>query len=105
MENVSARFMSSRQAERQALFSLGDRRIGRVLLAMAQGESFGKTAKTIHSYMESILYTEKSRETVFPWDFIEAGPPREFLYEEYMRGKKGILTPPCRDGCTLCGIC
>ncbi len=44
------------------------------------------------------LKPPKEKEFVFPWDFIDTGITKEFLYKEWERALKGKTTPPCRLG-------
>ena len=46
---------------------------------------------------------ERDRDELFPWDFIDAGVSRSFLWNEYMRSKEFKVTPNCREGCAGCG--
>ncbi len=41
----------------------------------------------------------------FPWDHLDSGVDKAFLWDEYQNFKDEITTKDCRDGCTLCGIC
>ena len=52
------------------------------------------------------LFEARGQETIFPWDFIQTGVQRRYLWEEYQRGLTGASTPDCRQGdCQHCGIC
>ncbi len=48
-------------------------------------------------------YRERGKDEVFPWDFIDIGVTKEFLYREYERAGQEIVTPNCREKCTGCG--
>lgn len=41
----------------------------------------------------------------FPWDHLDSGVTKEFLWNEYKRYFQRIETRDCRSGCTLCGVC
>lgn len=48
----------------------------------------------------------RSKEEIFPWDFIDIGINREFLWQEYEMAQREKVTLDCRqDGCNHCGIC
>ena len=48
----------------------------------------------------------RDRDENFPWDFIDIGISREFLWQEYEMARQGKATLDCRqDGCNDCGIC
>ncbi|OGP88708.1 MAG: hypothetical protein A2157_18260 [Deltaproteobacteria bacterium RBG_16_47_11] len=49
---------------------------------------------------------KKTLEETFPWSFIETGIEPSFLWEEFQKGLKEELSPPCVVGdCHRCGIC
>lgn len=47
------------------------------------------------------------REAVLPWDGVDIGVRKEYLWEEYQRALSASLSPPCpRSGrCQRCGVC
>ena len=51
------------------------------------------------------FYTTRTREQdeIFPWDFIDIGVTRDFLYQEYENSLKETITPNCRAKCSNCG--
>ncbi len=46
---------------------------------------------------------ERGKDEVFPWDFIDIGVSRSFLYKEWERALSGTVTPNCREKCSGCG--
>ena len=56
--------------------------------------------------IDPLFYTlrERPKEEWFPWDFIDTGIRKEFLWEERMRSREGIVTPNCEQRCSGCGI-
>lgn len=51
------------------------------------------------------LMSEKHFKDEFPWDFINSGISKGFLWLEHLKALRGDLTVDCRNGCTGCGIC
>ena len=47
------------------------------------------------------------RDAVLPWDMVETGVRKTYLWEEYQRALDAALSPPCpvREGCRRCGVC
>lgn len=89
----------------QALLARGDRRVGDILLLAHQ---HGWTKALQKSPVNPDFFTLRARqpEELFPWDFIDHGLKKEYLWEEYQRALEGKETPPCRPQvCTRCGIC
>ena len=58
------------------------------------------------SGIDPYSYSHKSydSEIIFPWDHIDIGVTKQFLFQEYEKSKQGILTEDCRIRCTMCGI-
>ena len=46
---------------------------------------------------------ERKQEEILPWDFIDAGVTKAFLWREYNKGRQEEVTPNCRKGCAGCG--
>lgn len=100
----------------EGVFARGDRRVGKVLLdAYRHGCIFDSWSEYFHYdwWMEAFaendidpfFYTarERSREELLPWDFIDAGVTKDFLWREYERAQQELVTPNCREGCSGCG--
>ncbi len=51
------------------------------------------------------IMSAKSFKDPFPWDFVDSGISKGFLWSEHLKSIKERLTPDCRDGCTGCGVC
>ncbi len=48
-------------------------------------------------------YRERGRDEIFPWDFIDIGVSKKFMWREYENAKAGKVTPNCRMKCSGCG--
>jgi radical SAM family uncharacterized protein len=52
------------------------------------------------------LYREREQEEIFPWEHLDFGVERDFLYAEYRNALDGMTSPDCRGGqCLECGAC
>lgn len=49
------------------------------------------------------LTRERQKDEIFPWDFIDDGVSKEYLWTEWMRAKDGKVTKNCRMLCSGCG--
>ena len=101
----------------EACFSRGDRRIGRVLeRAVEKGclldgwsEQF-KFGKWMEAFADCGLdpewyaYRRRGKDEILPWDFIDAGVTKSFLWREKERAERAEVTPDCRKGCQGCGL-
>ncbi|KYO64767.1 TIGR03960 family B12-binding radical SAM protein [Thermovenabulum gondwanense] len=102
----------------EAVFSRGDRKLGEVLIkAHEKGCKFDGWNElfSFEKWMEAFkdakidpdFYALREREEkeFFPWEIIDPGIDREFLWEERKKAFRGEITPDCRfNRCNNCGI-
>ncbi|MGQ9919803.1 MAG: radical SAM protein, partial [Desulfobacca sp.] len=91
----------------QALLSRGDRRVADLLLRAQQANGDWALACR-HSPVNPDFFVmrPRPREELFPWDFIDHGVSKDYLWEEYQKALAGQQTPPCPPhGCRRCGVC
>ncbi len=101
----------------EACFARGDRRMGQVLLkAFEKGcildgwseqfkfdswlEAFRDCGLDYHFYANR----ERAKDEILPWDFIDCGVTRAFLWKEKERSERAETTKDCRLGCNGCGL-
>ncbi len=100
----------------EGVFARGDRRLSSLLLeAYKNGCIFDSWSEQFHSDawkkafgtlgIDMDFYTtrERNKEELLPWDFIDAGITKTFLWKEYEKGQTETVTPNCRKGCAGCG--
>lgn len=46
---------------------------------------------------------ERSKDEILPWDHIDIGVTKEFLFREYEKAKQEQITPNCMKQCSGCG--
>jgi hypothetical protein len=69
----------------QTLLSRGDRRVGRILLAVHQARGdWGKALRETNLNPDFYVYRKRDLDEIFPWDFIDHGVSKERLKEEYL---------------------
>lgn len=66
----------------QGLFALGDRRVSCIVEEMAREKS-DSTAKECAVDRDWYVLRQKNLQDVLPWDFIDAGIPKDKLWQEY----------------------
>ena len=101
----------------EGVFARGDRRLSKLIYdAYQKGCIFDAWSEHFKPELwdEAIeengidvsFYTtrERSEEEVFPWDFIDIGVTKKFLYREWQKAKEGEITKNCRMGCSGCGV-
>jgi len=101
----------------EAVMARGDRRIGQVMLtAWQNGARFDSWAEhfSLGRWMDAFTecgldpyfyaYRKRDRDEVLPWDHIDTGVSKAFLWSEYMKALNEETTPDCRLSCTGCGV-
>ena len=100
----------------EGAFARGDRRLSEVIkYAYEHGalfdawtetfkeepweEAFEKCGLSIDFY----AHRDRAKDEILPWDFIDIGVSRDYLYKEYERALNGIVTPNCKENCNGCG--
>ena len=100
----------------EGILARGDRRLSKVIKAVyddggifeAWGEYFNmeRWEKAMSDAgLEISFYTSRprSKDEFFPWDFIDCGLKRDFLWNEWERAQKALTTKNCREACAGCG--
>ncbi|MCK5552250.1 MAG: radical SAM protein, partial [Deltaproteobacteria bacterium] len=69
----------------QTLLSRGDRRVGRIILAVHyNGGNWQKAFKEMNLNPHFYVYREIALDEILPWDFIDHGISKDFLRREYL---------------------
>ena len=100
----------------EGFLARGDRKVGEVIYkAYKKGCMFDSWSEYFYynRWLEAMdeagvdpaFYTGRAREydEILPWDFIDAGVTKEFLWREYVQSQKETVTPNCRMQCSGCG--
>ena len=117
IKGVTFNYHESRTSFLEACFSRGDRRLGSVLLYAYQHGCMLDSWSECFQYdvwmqafeacgLDPAFYANRvrGRDEVFPWDVIDAGVTRAFLWHEWEKARRAEVTPDCRQGCQGCGI-
>lgn len=99
VENASA-------ARLQGLLARGDTALfGLVEQAVAAG-SFRRALKTWDGDVAAYLDRPRDKDEAFPWDIVDVGVSRDFLWREWERYREGVPTAKCPPaGCQACRRC
>jgi len=103
----------------EGILAAGDRRLGRVIEAawrngcMFDGwdEHFNfprwmDAFRQVRIDPNTVVCREREPTETFPWDHIDAGPCKEFLWAERRKAHAAELTECCFHGkCSVCGVC
>ena len=100
----------------EGVMARGDRRVGRVIEeAYRLGCLFDSWTECFDNdlWMQAFENTgvdidfynlrQRGADELFPWDFIDIGVSRKFLYREWEKAMRGEVTPNCRMQCSGCG--
>jgi len=105
--NVTVHSDIPRWAYIQGLFSRGDRNVSNILSAADRNRgNWAATLKSTAVNPDFYVLRERTENEIFPWDFIDHGIDKRFLFEEYRRALEGKTSPPCPvEDCFRCGVC
>lgn len=104
---VTVSFDVPKWAYVQTLLSMGDRRVGKILVRVhEQGGDWQKAFRFSELNPDFYVYRPKGLDEILPWDFIDHGIHKEHLITEYKLALKGKESDVCRVGeCDRCGVC
>jgi radical SAM family uncharacterized protein len=98
---------SPREAVAQAVLARGDRRLTGALIALSR-EQISWRAAFVKGGVDPFFYAHRARhkDEVLPWDHLDLGIHKQYLWHEYERAMKAAPTPACIVGtCRRCGVC
>ena len=100
----------------EGVFARGDRRVSKVIYDAYKAGCLYDSWSEYFKYdlwekafednqIDIAFYTNRERikEEILPWDFIDAGVTKDFLWREYNRAINAKVTPNCRMACSNCG--
>ncbi len=95
-----------RDAVLQAIVSRGDERLGvAAVRSVKEGINLRRALKEMELPFEELYTREREREELFPWEVVDSGIKREYLWREYQNAYARKATPSCFPGCSVCGLC
>ncbi len=117
IKGVNFNYHESELSFLEACFARGDRRMGQVLLrafekgCMLDGwtehfrydlwrEAFEEVGIDPAFY----AYRRRDKDEILPWDFIDSGVTKAFLWREKEKADRAETTKDCRKGCNGCGL-
>ncbi|MCR4841183.1 MAG: TIGR03960 family B12-binding radical SAM protein [Lachnospiraceae bacterium] len=114
----SIRYMwhDSETSQLEGVLARGDRKISKVLLSVYKKGAIFDAWNEYFDYskweeafaendidMDFYLYRVRTKDEVFPWDFLDVGVSKKFLWREWERAQEPVVTPNCRQKCSGCG--
>lgn len=119
VKNITFQYHDAKTGIIEAVFARGDRRVGKALLtAWKNGARFDGWSDcfSYERWLEALaevgldkdFYSSRDRgqDEVFPWEHVQPGVARRFLWNEWQKAQAQQLTHDCRRStCTGCGVC
>ena len=99
---------SPRSAYVQGVLARGDRRVADVLVRACElggAKSFKRSMKEAGLDPSFYLAREREEDEMFPWERLDMGFHKSYLWNELKRAEALQPTIPCFDGCHRCGVC
>jgi radical SAM superfamily enzyme YgiQ (UPF0313 family) len=105
--NVRVHFDLAKWAYLEALFTRGDRRVALFLEEMAvRGSSLSRALQTAPFNPDFWVLRQRVQDELFPWEIIDHGLNRSYLWDEYQRALQGKSSVACQpQDCRRCGVC
>lgn len=119
VKNITFQYHDAKTGIIEAVFARGDRRVGKALLtAWKNGARFDGWSDcfSYDAWLEALAEVgldkdfyasrERGQDEVFPWEHVQPGVARRFLWNEWQKAQAQQLTHDCRRStCTGCGVC
>jgi radical SAM family uncharacterized protein len=120
---IGVRYADGEPSLVEGLLARGDRRVGRVVESVWRGGGrfdgwreffdFERWAEACERELAPWgigldWYTtrQRTRDEVLPWDHLDVGVDRGWLWDDWQAALAGATVADCRwDGCTSCGVC
>lgn len=99
---------SLREAYIQGALARGDRRLGQVILEahkLGGRKQWKQALKSLGISDQDYLYREYAQEDRLPWEVIDVGVSREYLWSELQKARQEAATAVCSPDCKRCGVC
>ncbi len=105
--NIRIKTESPEKSFFQAVLARGDRRVGKALLSMVLHQCTWKQAFRMEDINpDDYTYRPRGANEPFPWEIIDHGIERKYLWAEYKKSLEGKTTIPCETSrCKRCGVC
>ena len=118
IKNVRFNFHNPKMSQLEAYFSRGDANASALIYDMYKNGAYleswdenldfnlyEKIAGKLNIDIEKEASREFDVDDKLPWDDINYGVDKSWLYAEYEKAKKAVSTVPCEVKCNNCGVC
>jgi len=118
LKNVKFNFHNPKMSQLEAFYSRGDQKLSQFVYELYKSGSYleawdenldlnlyNNIAQKLNIDVELLASKEFSFNDSLPWDDINFGVNKEWLFNEYQKAKDAISTIPCEVKCNNCGVC
>ena len=105
---IVVHFESPKEALVQAILARGDRRLAAPLIRAAEGRGAKELVPEMRADgldPEDYLARAWGEDDLLPWEHLDMGFTKRYLWQEYVCASVLKATPVCFDGCERCGVC
>lgn len=103
--NIRLSFESIKWSTLQGIFARGDRKLGKLLVALQKTSNVKQAFKEASLSYNFYRFRNFENSEILPWDHLNCGPSKEFLLKEKGRYFKKEISKGCPGKCKICGIC
>jgi len=93
----------------QGVFSRGDRNLNKLWKEIYENKEISVSIlkKFMRNNEDLFLnyLNKKDKNDVLPWDVVDTGVRKDYLWREREKAYEGKLTMACRKNCNACGVC
>jgi hypothetical protein len=107
-KKIVVNFESPKEALVQAILARGDRRLSQPLIRAAEGcgaKDLVPEMRAAGLSPDAYITRVWEADDALPWEHLDMGFSKEYLWREYEKAAVLQATPACFDGCKRCGVC
>lgn len=118
IKNVKFNFHNPKMSRLESFFARGDKKICDFIFEMYKNgayleswdenldfDLYDKVSDKLKIDIEKEASREFLKDEILPWDKINYGVNKSWLWDEYTKASKAISTIPCEVQCNNCGVC
>ena len=107
-KNIEVQFESTKETYIQGVLARGDRKVAKALLQThldGGSKAFKRALKQLGLNADMYLYRQRDKDEILPWDSLDMGFTKDYLWKELDMAMQEKHTIQCFDGCKRCGVC
>ena len=118
IKNVKFNFHNPKMSQLEAFYSRGDEKVSDFIYELYKNsayleswdenldlELYSAISQNLNINIEKTASKEYGENETLPWEIINYGVNKTWLWNEYQKASKAISTIPCEVKCNNCGVC